>query len=52
MKSAHDILERYGARNQPVAKAAILRLDTSPAAAFAYRLQTTVPPKKKETGIA
>jgi integrase len=40
LRSAHDILERYGARNQAVAKAAILRLENSSATEFANRLQT------------
>lgn len=40
MKSAYDILERYGARNQAVAKAAVIRLENAPETVLANRLQT------------
>ena len=49
MKSAFDILERYGARNRAVAKAAVLRLENAPETVFANRLQTTATITRKVT---
>jgi integrase len=40
LRSASDILERYGATNKAVARAGIIRLENSPATEFANRLQT------------
>jgi integrase len=40
MRSAYDILERYGARNRAVARAAIQRLENASETNFANRLQT------------
>lgn len=48
MKSALDILERYGARNRAVAKAAVLRLENAPETVFANRLQTGAQSTRKE----
>lgn len=48
MKSALDILERYGARNQAVARAAMVKLENAPETAFANRLQTTRPSRPND----
>lgn len=48
MKSALDILERYGARNQAVARAAMMRLENAPETSFANRLQTKRPPRLED----
>lgn len=49
LRSAHDILERYGARNHAVARAAVLRLDRATEADFANRLQTAPRSSRRES---
>lgn len=47
--SALDILERYGARNQAVARVAVMRLENAPETAFADRLQTKRAPRLEDS---